>query len=307
MTRLISAIFCALCLMGGAAFAHDYKIGELEILHPHARATPPNAPVSGGYMTIRNGGAAADRLIGGAADFAGKIEIHEMVMDGDVMRMREIEGGLEIPAGGEVVLKPGGYHVMFMRLKEQMKPGERRKVTLKFRDAGAIDVDFSVEEIKPGHGMDHGKMNEGGMSHSGHDRSGTLMPDQDTGRIVELLKQQFDRPEAPLSVAPVVISGRWAVAGWSQEGQGGRAILARSDHGWQIRMCGGEGFKHAGNLEKMGMPRDDAARIAGKLAAAEAELGADSIARFDSFEGVVEISADGHHGDAHSGAHGHRP
>jgi len=141
-----------------SAFAHEYKVGDLEIIHPYARATQPNAPVSGGYMTIKNTGTEADHLIGGAADFAGMVQIHEMKMENDVMKMREIEGGLEIPAGGEVVLKPGGYHVMFMKLKEQLQAGETRKTTLQFEKAGPVDIEFNVEDVKPMGNMDHSKM-----------------------------------------------------------------------------------------------------------------------------------------------------
>lgn len=168
--RTLLGAMAALALSTASLLAHDYKVGTLEIMHPVARATPPGAPVSGGYMMIKNTGAEADRLIAGSVDFAGKVEIHEMTMDGDVMKMREVEGGLEIPAGGEVELRPGGYHVMFMKLGEQLKPGEKRKATLTFEKAGNVEIEFNVEEIKPGHNMkmDHGKMKDGdqSMNHS---------------------------------------------------------------------------------------------------------------------------------------------
>jgi len=146
MKKLLTAAAAGAALFTATlvADAHDYKAGDLEIVHPVARATPPGAPVSGGYMTLRNTGGEADRLIGGSADFAGKVEIHEMAMDGDVMKMRQLENGLEIPPGGEVVLKPGGYHVMFMQMKEQLEPETSRKATLVFEKAGEVEVDFSV-------------------------------------------------------------------------------------------------------------------------------------------------------------------
>jgi hypothetical protein len=128
----------------------EIKAGDLAISAPVIRATPPNAPVSGGFMAISNSGAASDRLISGSADFAGKVEIHEMSMEGDVMKMRPVEGGLEIPAGGSVELKPGGFHVMFMGLKEPMKPGEKRKAKLVFEKAGEVEIEFDVMEMKPG-------------------------------------------------------------------------------------------------------------------------------------------------------------
>ncbi|WP_299867818.1 copper chaperone PCu(A)C [uncultured Hoeflea sp.] len=159
-----------------ASLAHEFKLGALEIDHPYARATPPNAPVSGGYMTIRNTGDEADRLISGEAAFAKRVEIHEMSMDGDVMKMREIKGGLEIPAGGEVTLKPGGFHVMFIGLDGQLIEGESRPATLTFQKAGSIELEFSVENVMKmkhdmkshGHGdMDHGDMNKDAMKDDG--------------------------------------------------------------------------------------------------------------------------------------------
>ncbi len=125
--------------------------GKLEITGTVARATLPNQPVSGGYLTIRNTGNEADRLVGGSASFAGKVEIHEMAIENDIMKMRQLENGLEIPPGGEVVLQPGGLHIMFMQLKEPMKAGEMRKVRLEFEKAGTVELDFMVKMIKPGH------------------------------------------------------------------------------------------------------------------------------------------------------------
>lgn len=137
----------AIALTSLGAFAQEYTIGDLEIMHPYTRPTPPKAPVSGGYLIIKNSGSEDDRLAGGSAPFAGKVEIHEMKMDGDIMMMRRIEGGLAIPAGGEVSLKPGGLHIMFMQLQEQMKEGDSHKVTLEFEKAGSIEVEFSVDAI----------------------------------------------------------------------------------------------------------------------------------------------------------------
>jgi len=173
MNRLITAFVGAFFLIMGNAYAGEYKLGDLVIVHPYVRSTPPGAPVSGGYMTIRNTGSEPDHLVAGSADFAGKVEMHLMVMDGDVMKMRPVPGGIEIPAHGEVTLKPGGYHVMFMQLKEQMQAGEKRKTVLQFEKAGTIEVEFDVQDIKPGgtmdHGsMDHSSMDHGTMNHSGH-------------------------------------------------------------------------------------------------------------------------------------------
>ncbi len=128
-------------------FAHEYKVGDLVIDHPVARETASGANVGGGYVTIKNTGSTADRLIGGSANFAGKIEIHEMKMVDQVMKMNPIEGGLEIPAGATVKLAPGGNHIMFMKLSSQLKEGEKHKATLKFEKAGGVEITFSVLSI----------------------------------------------------------------------------------------------------------------------------------------------------------------
>lgn len=154
------ALSAAIALgLGGTAFAADVAVGDLVIADPHARATPPNAPVSAGYMVIRNTGQQADRLVAGSADFAGKVEVHEMAMDGGVMKMRPVTGGLEIPAGGEVELKPGGYHLMFMQLGEKLEEGATVKGRLVFEKAGEVEIEFPVRRIegaKPAGQMKHG-------------------------------------------------------------------------------------------------------------------------------------------------------
>ena len=134
-------------------FAHGFKLGDLEIGHPWSRATPQGAKVAAGYLTIRNGGAAADRLVAASGEIAGKTEIHEMsVDDKGVMTMRPVTDGVEIPAGGEAALKPGSFHIMFMDLKRGVKEGERFKGTLTFEKAGTVDVEFAVEAMGGGSG-----------------------------------------------------------------------------------------------------------------------------------------------------------
>ena len=142
---LIPALLLALVATG--ADAHDYKLGPLVINHPWSRATPKGAPVAGGYMKITNTGTTPDRLTGGSIEIAKRFEIHEMSMEGGVMKMRELTKGLEIPPGATMELKPGSYHVMMMNLAKPMTKGERVKGTLTFEKAGKIDVEFAVEAV----------------------------------------------------------------------------------------------------------------------------------------------------------------
>lgn len=136
----------------GSAVAHEFTLGTLEIDHPWSRATLPGAKVAAGYLTVKNKGAEADRLVAVTGEIAGKTEIHEMAVTDGVMTMRPLADGVEIPAGGEVKLEPGSFHIMFMDLKEPAVEGQQFKGTLTFEKAGTVEVEFAVD--KPG-GGDH--------------------------------------------------------------------------------------------------------------------------------------------------------
>lgn len=161
--RLFLGAAIALALpIGGQAMAHEFKAGELLIKHPWSRATVPAAKVAGGYLTVVNPTAQADRLVSTTVEIADRAEIHEMSMKDGVMSMRAISGGLEVPANGELALEPGkgghaGYHLMFMGLKRPLKEGEKFAGTLTFEKAGTVSVEFAVEAM--------GKKSE---DHSGH-------------------------------------------------------------------------------------------------------------------------------------------
>jgi len=133
-------------------------LGNLTLTGPFARATLPNAPVAGGFLTIANRGHQDDRLVAAASPAAGYMEVHEMAMEGDVMRMRELAGGLPIPAGATVELKPGGFHVMFMDLKQPLVEGATVEVTLTFEKAGSVTVPLAIRarNAEAAGGHDHG-------------------------------------------------------------------------------------------------------------------------------------------------------
>jgi len=143
LSTLAATLFALFVL--APCHAADVMAGSLKISAAWARATPKAASVGGGYMTITNTGTQPDRLIGGSTPVSNKFEVHEMTMANGVMKMRPVAGGLEIKPGGTVTLAPGGYHVMFVGLKEQLKEGEHFKATLEFAKAGKVDVDFVIE------------------------------------------------------------------------------------------------------------------------------------------------------------------
>jgi copper(I)-binding protein len=129
------------------ARAEEVKAGDLVITQAWSRATPGGAKVAGGYLTIENKGSAPDRLIGGSADVADKVEVHEMATNNGVMTMRPLEKGLAIEPGKTVKLAPGGYHLMMMDLKSPLKKGDKLPITLEFEKAGKVQVSLDVEGV----------------------------------------------------------------------------------------------------------------------------------------------------------------
>ena len=137
----------ALGLAALAATAHDFTLGSLTIGHPYARPTVPGQSVGGGFMSIANKGP-DDRLLSVTSTVAKSVELHTMSMDGDVMRMRQVDG-IAVPAGQTVDLKPGALHLMFMGLKAPLKAGDKLPATLKFAKAGEVPVMFTVDAAAP--------------------------------------------------------------------------------------------------------------------------------------------------------------
>ena len=149
--------------LSSAVWAEDYKVGSLEITQPWSRAVPQGATGAAGYLKIKNTGAESDRLVGGSTPVAGKLEVHEMTMTKGVMRMRPVDGGLEIKPGETVELKPESFHIMMTGLKQPVEKGKPFKASLTFEKAGAVDVEFAVEAVgaraaspaTPAHDMQH--------------------------------------------------------------------------------------------------------------------------------------------------------
>ncbi|MBU3033773.1 copper uptake system-associated protein [Tritonibacter mobilis] len=279
--------------------------GDLEITGGFSRATLPNAPVGGGFMTIMNTGSEDERLVGASSSAAGHMEVHEMAMEGDVMKMRELADGLPIPAGQTVELKPGGFHIMFMELKEPLVEGETVNVTLAFEKAGEVEVPLIIGKMNAkGHGsMDHSghgmkAEDHGDNAHGADDMPSHAAPaafDQasihgDAARIDGLLRATFETAEARLTLAPLLIAGDHAMVGWVQEGRGGRAMLSKDGHGiWTLTLCGGAAIKGQAAFEALGVPAVDAATLAEAQESEEAKLDHHAVMLMDSFGETVRF------------------
>ena len=123
--------------------AHDYTAGDIAIGHPWSRAAGANA-TGAGFLTLRNTGTQPDRLVSASASVARAVELHTHVRDGDVMRMRPVDA-IPVAPGQTVELRPGGFHIMLIGLKEPLVQGTRVPLTLRFERAGEVRVELAVE------------------------------------------------------------------------------------------------------------------------------------------------------------------
>jgi periplasmic copper chaperone A len=137
----------SLQLLTSQVHAADYKVGSIQISQPWARATPKGASSGAAYMTVTNSGTAAQHLNCVSSDAANECQIHEMTMDGGVMKMRPVQGGLEVKPGETVTLKPGGFHLMLVGLKGPLQAGKSLDATFKVDDGTTVQVEFPVAAI----------------------------------------------------------------------------------------------------------------------------------------------------------------
>ena len=138
----------SLSMLALAASAHDFKVGEIQVGHPHARPTNAGQQVGAGYLKLDNRGP-ADRLVSVTTSAAKSVELHTMSMEGDMMKMRQLDA-IELPKGATVELKPGGLHLMLMGLKAPLKSGDTFPMTLRFEKAGEVVVTVKVEVPQAG-------------------------------------------------------------------------------------------------------------------------------------------------------------
>ena len=137
-----------------AVQAQEAKVGSIKIENAYTRATVPGQQVAGGFMKIENKGI-ADQLLSASSPAAGEVQLHEMAMEGSVMKMRQVKD-IPVPAGGSVELKPGGLHLMLMNIKAPLAAGESVLVKLKFAKAGEVEVKMPVNAMgQAGGAMKH--------------------------------------------------------------------------------------------------------------------------------------------------------
>ena len=157
----LALVLCASLLTLGIPNAR--AMDALAASDVQIRATAPGMTATGGYLTIHNHSDEDDRLVGVVVDFAAKAEIHSMVHENGVMKMRPMPDGIEIPAGGMVKLAPGGLHLMLMGLKQTLQGGQKLEVELNFASGRTLRL--------PAHVKRPGEISIGDGESDGHDQS----------------------------------------------------------------------------------------------------------------------------------------
>jgi len=145
--KMLVSTYGAVFFLVSSVSAQNASVGSIKIENGYTRATAPGQQVAGGFLKIENKGA-ADQLISASSPAAGEVQLHEMAMDGNVMRMRQVKD-IALPANGAVELKPGGLHLMFMSIKAPLTVGETVPVKLKFAKAGEVEVKLPVNATAP--------------------------------------------------------------------------------------------------------------------------------------------------------------
>jgi periplasmic copper chaperone A len=168
MSKLV--FVAALLAAAPVSVAQSGDSAKIAVEQPWARATPSGAKTGAAYMTLANQADTEDRLTGASSDVAAKVQIHEMKVVNGVMQMRQLTGGLAIPADGSVTLKPGSYHMMLLGLNKPLVAGQSFPLTLTFAKAGNISVTVPVQAM----GATRGNGGMGGMGGMQHDNSGGM-------------------------------------------------------------------------------------------------------------------------------------
>lgn len=178
---ILAAALAPLALLPSLAFAADgllpegcptgqtFTQGPISVTGAFTRATAPHAQSAGGYFTIHNSGATADTFTGASTGAASDAALHQMKMNGQVMEMSPVEGGLEIPPGGSVSLSPMGYHLMLTGLSGPFVAGQCVALTLHFAKAGDLDVQLNIGSLSqsaPPDATSSGSMPSGAMDMS---------------------------------------------------------------------------------------------------------------------------------------------
>lgn len=273
MRRLLVLI---LLLAAAPAAAHEFLLDDLQIIHPAIPATPMNATSAPIYMVLANDTDQPERLLAIETPFGpARFERPVPQPDGTIIWQRM--AWIDIPAGDMAMLFRGEMRAVIDGLSRPLFEGGELDGVLVFEKRGRFEMFFMIDPLE----IEDEPVPADAAGAPAQDRPA------DIAAITDALRRALDAPEA--MIAPVVIDGDVAIAGWSLGETGARAFLRRLDGGWRVEMWSGPSLALQTTLTSLGVPRSAGDRLRAELSAAEAALGPAFSDRFDAFPGTVLI------------------
>ncbi|GAB1362991.1 copper uptake system-associated protein [Rhodobacter sp.] len=273
MKRLIALLlfFCAT-----PSLAHEFLLEDLQIIHPSIPATPMNATSAPVYMVLANDTDQPERLLAIETPF-GPVRFERPVMQEDGSTRWERMAWIDIPAGDMAMLFRGEMRGVIEGISRPLFEGGELDGTLVFEKRGRFEMFFMIDPLDI----------EDEPAAVALAETDALDRSADITAVAWALRDVLGAPEA--IIAPVVLDGDTAIAGWTLDGVGARAFLRRGAKGWRAEMWSGPSLTLQATLTSLGVPRSAGDRLRSELTAAEAALGPAFIERFDAFPGTVLI------------------
>lgn len=274
----VLACLLALCAVSPAA-AHEYFLGDLQIIHPAIPATPMNANSAAVYMALANDGTEDDRLLRIETPF-GPVRFVQPVTDSNGVTTMQERAWIDIPAGEIVMLARGDMRGSLANVNRPLLEGGELTGTMVFKERGRFDMFFMLDPMESETEYDPVSAHEAGPPRI--DRAAAIAD------IAAAVRAGLSTPEA--MIAPVAIAGDVAIAGWTSGTNGARVFLRSGTDGWQIELLSDDSLLLPATLTSLGVPRPDSVSLLAEVASLERALGADFSARFDAFGGTAYLA-----------------
>jgi len=267
-----------LILLARPVLAHEFFLGDLQIIHPAIPATPVGARSAAVYMALSNEGDEDERLLGIETPF-GRVRFLEPVTDAaGNTEMRE-RAWIDIPAGEIVLLARGKMRGSLANVNRPLIEGGELTGTMIFEKRGRFDMFFMIDPVESE--TEHDPVSQPRAKVDETDRA------RDIADIARALRTALDAPQA--LIAPIALAGDMAIAGWTTGDTGARAFLRRGAGGWNVELWSNDSLLLPATLTSLGVPRTDAGRLLAEVEAQETALGQAFSTRFDAFPGTAYV------------------
>lgn len=270
-----------LMLLARPALAHEFFLGDLQIIHPAIPATPVGARSAAVYMAISNEGEEDERLLGIGTPF-GRVRLLEPVTDASGNTEMRERAWVDIPAGEVVLLARGEVRGSLANVNRPLTEGGELTGTMIFEKRGRFDMFFMIDPVESE--TEYDPVSPPPVDVNEQDRARAITD------IAHALRVALDAPEA--IVAPIVLADDMAIAGWSAGDTGARAFLRRGSGGWRVELWSNGSLLLPATLTSLGVPRPAAGRLRAEMEAQETALGPEFSRRFDAFPGTAHVTAD---------------